>query len=380
MPLNTNNVAHLACVRPQSNEDYKRDDEIDLIELCKIIYKRKSLILIIAAFFTMMSVIYSLAVAPVYKADTFFFPPALSDIQALNIAWFQDVEKNSDKRSDKIDIETVYNVFNRNLNSRSLQRSFFDSNDVPQQFKMHGVVGSSDEKLFQKFSRFISVSRDKKNKDNSSLSVEWSDPVIAAQWANDFAYLAERATVNYFAMNLKSAVDNRVRDIEYEIASKRKIAQQRREDKIAVLEEAASIAKSLDIHKGASIYENSQKEGAIGKQNQLLTSESLYYRGDKALLVEADVLRKRKSDDAFILDLRDLQEELDRLHSININQKELRAATVDQSAYPPEQHIKPKRTLIVVLGAILGLMVGVLIAFLVNAVHSYRANEAAKSS
>ncbi len=380
MPQNTKNVAHLTCVRPQSNDVHGHEDEIDLIEIFKIIYKRKVLVFIVAAFFAMISIIYSLAVSPVYKAEAFFFPPALSDMQALNVLRSQDAEKKDIDRSGNLNVEKVYDVFNRNLSSRSLRRSFFENSAVIEQVKGRGFADSSDEKLFQKFSKAISVNRDKKNKDNSSLSVEWGDPVIAAQWANDFSSLAQKATVNYFAMNLKSAVENRIQDIEYEIASKRKIAQQRREDRIAILEEAASIAKSLDIQKGGPTFDKSINAIGSEKKAQLLTSDHLYYRGDKALLVEADVLRKRKSDDAFILDLRDLQEELDRLHSISINQSELRAATVDQPAYPPEQHIKPKRTLIVILGTFLGLIVGVLVAFLLNAIHSYRASEAAKNA
>lgn len=370
MPLNTKDESQLVGVRHQVNEEYKRDDEIDLIELCKILFKRKFLIFAIAAFFVMLSVIYSLAVSPVYKAEAFFFPPALSDVQALNVAWFNGLEK--------VEIGTVYDVFNRNLKSRSLQRNFFENNGVSQQFKVQGVAGNSDEELFQEFSKVISVGRDKKNKDNSSLAIEWGDPVIAAQWANDFASIAERETVKYFYTNLKNAVETRVRDIEYTIASKRKIAQQRREDRIAVLEEATSIAKLLNKN------EESERVGVIRSissqpdYKQEMIVGNLYDRGSKALLVEADILRKRKGDDAFIPGLRNLQEELDRLHSININQKELKAATVDQSAYPPEQRIKPKRTLIVILGALLGLMVGVLVAFLVNAFHSYRVNEAAE--
>lgn len=370
MPLNTNNVAHLACVRPQANEEHRYEDEIDLIELCKIMFKCKFLILIIAAFFTMMSIIYSLAVSPVYKAEAFFFPPAFSDIQTLNVAWFGGLEK--------VDIETVYAVFNRNLKSKLLQRRFFENNDVRQQFKVQGVAGNSDEKLFQKFSKIISVNRDKKNKDNSSLSIEWGDPIIAAQWVNGFASLAERETAKYFYLNLKNAVENRVRDTEYTIASKRKIAQQRREDRIATLEESASIAKLLNKNEETKRIGVIRSISSKPDSEQEMTIGNLYDRGSKALLVEADILRKRKSDDAFIPGLRNLQEELDRLHSININQKELRAATVDQSAYPPEQRIKPKRTLIVILGALLGLMVGVFVAFLVNAIHSYRSSETAK--
>ncbi len=377
MPQNTNSTVNYVCARSNSNEDSKRNDT-DLIEICKIMYRHKSYILILAAFFMVMSVIYSFVMPPVYKAEVFFFPPALSDVQMLDGAWFEGIKRKDDEKTERID-DVVYEVFNRNLNSKSLRRSFFEENNIAEQIRSQTYAGYSDEKILQEFSNIILAKRNKKNKDNSSLSVEWRDPVVAAEWANGFSSLAERETANYFAMNVKKVVGSQIRDIEYEIASKRKFAQQRREDKIAVLEEAASIAKSLDIHKESSNYENLKTEDSTGKQNQLSTSNSLYYKGYKALLVEADILRKRKSDDAFIDDLRDLQEQLDRLRSISINKDELRTVKVDQRAYPPEHRIKPKRKIIVIFGTLLGLLVGVLAALLINTIQFYRNSEAEKT-
>ncbi len=51
--------------------------------------------------------------------------------------------------------------------------------------------------------------------------------------------------------------------------------------------------------------------------------------------------------------------------------------TVDQAAYPPSSRIKPKRTLIVTLGAVLGLMLGVFTAFFMNFLESHRKEESA---
>jgi len=52
--------------------------------------------------------------------------------------------------------------------------------------------------------------------------------------------------------------------------------------------------------------------------------------------------------------------------SIQIDEKTLRAATVDRKAYPPDRRIKPKRWLIMILGVVFGLMLGIFAAFFRN--------------
>lgn len=106
-------------------------------------------------------------------------------------------------------------------------------------------------------------------------------------------------------------------------------------------------------------------------------STPLYHRGTRALQAEIAVLQNRKSDDAFISGLRDLQEELSRLRSIRIEEADINTMTVDQAAYPPTSRIKPKRKQIVVLGAVLGLMLGIFAAFFISFLENQRKEDEA---
>jgi len=82
------------------------------------------------------------------------------------------------------------------------------------------------------------------------------------------------------------------------------------------------------------------------------------------------VLKSRKNDDAFIPKLRPLQERLIVLDGIqmNLNKDKVFAARVDQKAVVPNKPIKPKKSLIIILSLLLGLMLGVLVAFVRNAI------------
>jgi len=105
------------------------------------------------------------------------------------------------------------------------------------------------------------------------------------------------------------------------------------------------------------------------QNNQLNISTSttpLYYRGYKALNAEIITLNNRKSDDPFNSGLRDLQEKLALLTSIEIEEEGIHSVTVDQAAYPPKNRIKPNRRLIVSLGTVVGLFLGIFLVFFVS--------------
>ena len=105
------------------------------------------------------------------------------------------------------------------------------------------------------------------------------------------------------------------------------------------------------------------------QNNQLNISTSttpLYYRGNKALNAEITTLKNRKSDDPFIVGLRDLQEKLTLLTSIEIEVEGMHSVTVDQAAYPPKNRIKPNRRLIVSLSTVVGLFFGICLVFFVS--------------
>jgi len=105
------------------------------------------------------------------------------------------------------------------------------------------------------------------------------------------------------------------------------------------------------------------------QNNQLNISKSstpLHYSGYRALNAEITTLKERKSDDPFIVGLRDLQEQLALLRSIKIEEEGMHSVTVDQVAYPPKNRIKPNRRLIVSLGTVVGLFLGIFLVFFVS--------------
>ena len=98
----------------------------------------------------------------------------------------------------------------------------------------------------------------------------------------------------------------------------------------------------------------------------------LYYLGYEALMTEIGILRNRKSDDAFIHGLRDLQEQLALLNAVNIEEENMSSVHIDEIAYPPKSPIKPNRRLIVTIGILAGMFSGILLIFFIEFIKTQR--------
>lgn len=195
--------------------------------------------------------------------------------------------------------------------------------------------------------------------------------------------------------------------LEDQITTLRVSAKTKRFDQITALTEAAKIAESIGLIEKSALLENSIVN--TNERNAFYTEintqpQPLYLRGSKALRSEIKELTERTSDDPFIPGLRDLQDkvellktnrqvealkartsndpfievlrdkesELAILEAFNINPNQVSVATLDQAAYPPDKRESPKRLLIVVLGALCGLLLGIIAAFMVNFWQSMR--------
>ena len=93
---------------------------------------------------------------------------------------------------------------------------------------------------------------------------------------------------------------------------------------------------------------------------------SLYYRSPKSLKAEIKQLQNRKSNDPFIDELREKQNELQRLELLQINTETATTLQIDQIPLIPHKRIEPRRSLIVALGFALGLILGIFIVFIRN--------------
>lgn len=335
---------------------HTRDDEIDLVELAKALWTQKLIIIAVTISGAALALAYALLSSPVYEAKATVLPPLLSDIAAYNAGRTESSENQSQLKPFTTD--EVYAVFTRNLRSLSLRRDFFESIYIPSLPEAAQAVPR--DQLWSKFNEILLIKApDKQRPELIEVAVQQSEPDQAAAWANGLISRAAEASERDMQLNVSSELETRIRSVERRIASLRSTAQQRREDRIAILREALVVARAVGME---SPQVTAGRTSSNDELSEFIDGSLTYMRGAKAIEAEMKVLEDRKSDDPFIPELRSSQEQLSFLKTIDVQPENVSVFRLDSAAEVPETPIKPKKTLIVALGVVLGGMLGVFIA------------------
>lgn len=197
--------------------------------------------------------------------------------------------------------------------------------------------------------------------------------------------------------------------LEDELEAIRFTLKQQRENKITKLDEAIGIAQSLGIKKPttpSSFNENAKQSfsGNVIKTEVNNQEIPLYFLGTDALKAEKDILlarenddfvsgriveikkelkllennrqiqilKQRENDDLFLAELSKLLEKIHRLENLNIDFNKLNLVKIDQLALDSNNKIKPKKSLIVAVGFVLGGLLGIFAALIKSAVRKRR--------
>ncbi|WP_236468726.1 chain-length determining protein, partial [Pseudomonas sp. PA-3-10C] len=172
----------------------------------------------------------------------------------------------------------------------------------------------------------------------------------------------------------------------------------RRTNRVAQLDEAIGIARSLGIKKPAtpSSLGETDRGGASSVMRTEINNQQipLYFMGVDALMAEKTALMRRKSDDftevriaqivkelqllevnrkievlnarekedLFLSDVEPLRAEEARLRNLNLDISRIKLVTVDRLALEPLAPVKPRKLLLIALGLLLGVLVGVAFA------------------
>lgn len=329
------------------------DDEISLVELWCLIRKNMGLILgfVVAAW--IFAGIWLLLVSPVYKSSARLLPS-----QAY---MFSEISLHDDARH--YTPAEVLQSYIRNFQSVSIKQRFFNDKQLVTYF---GDVTSSDlavKKIFsERFLEPMSItSSDAESKPGSATaSYQLDDATRSAQWLNQYIDFVEQVTREEMFDEIGKRLDAKKKLLRDEIELKKLVGKQRRQDQIARLEEALIVARQLGIKSTASSQTGNM---ATVEVNTHLTP--LYRRGEEALKAELVVLKARKSDDPFILELRGLEEELGKLEIFNLDEKSnFRTIQVDQYAEIPQNAENKSFLLFVMLSTVIGAILGIVAVFM----------------
>ncbi|MDX8398697.1 MAG: Wzz/FepE/Etk N-terminal domain-containing protein [Gallionellaceae bacterium] len=313
-------------------------DDINLLEMWGALARRKSLIAIIAAVATGIGLLYALLATPVYQTTTILAPPSAMDIAELQPFGAPPIEPDA-----------IFKRFIKHLDSKSIRRDYF---------LHHGVVDTlaPDAKTDQELRVAANSFYNSLSYRDGTLTLTGTDPKLITDWLNDFVHLANQRTLEDEVAYYNSLLQHKITSVKHDIDGKLKMAKQVRKDRIAIIEEALSIAENLGTSKGMD-----------GKASGFSQNPPLYMLGAKALKAQREVLQQRKDDTPFIPGLRELQSQMLLFAGNAITPDNIHVMHIEEVALPPKYRFKPKRKLIVLASLLAGIVLGVLAVFVIEA-------------
>lgn len=397
-------------------------DEIDLFNILRVLWQRKLLIFSIGALCAALGVVYALLVTPVYEVSTVLRPAALNDFDLLNRSKIYNLPP-----------EKALRRVGAALDSYDVRWNFFRSQ--PELVEAYSSVGQTSEQAFSNFNNSLKVVQPDPKKANPlssfiGVDMRYEEGVDGAAVLNDFVTYAVARERTQLAQDLQVIIRNRLLEIdaqlksavsEYDAKKDSRIAKlvenddikraelqdelkalrvqlkMQREARLAQLDEAITIARSLGIKRPST--PSAMADGSLGSSSVIRTEVNnqqipLYFLGSDALEAERSTLRKRRSDDftsprvseirkalmllesnrkveilktrknenLFLEGIESLRVERMRLQGINTDMAQLSLVNIDQQAVAPNRPIKPRKILIVAFALVAGLLLGVVVA------------------
>ncbi|MFJ3076105.1 Wzz/FepE/Etk N-terminal domain-containing protein [Pseudomonas sp. NPDC087029] len=396
-------------------------DEVDLLALLQVIWRKKAQIATVAVASGLVAAAYAFLVTPEYEVSTLLRTAAINDLDALNRT-----------KIYKLPPEQALNRLGASLDSYDTRLGYFRTNEELQAAYLES--GRTQEQAFEDFNRnALKVVQPDPKKTNllaKFIGVDMRYPagVDGKAVLNGLVQYAVQREREQISQDLKVIIDNRVKEldgqlavvrVDYEANKQSRIAvlreddvlkraqlndelralrvqlKQRRDDRIALLNEAISIARTLGLKKPSTPSSMGMSEADSGA-NVIRTEINnqqipLYFMGTDALEAEKQALRNRSSDDfvsprvseirkellmleqnrkiqaleqrkndeLFLKNIEGLRAERARLLSIDTDMSDLRLVVVDRAAVEPLRAVFPKKSLVIAMGLAIGVLIGV---------------------
>ncbi|MBK5400139.1 chain-length determining protein [Pseudomonas sp. TH39(2020)] len=400
--------------------------DVDLRTILGIIGQQRKFIAAVTALVVLAALVYCFLAPAQYQVSSVLRPAAINELDALNRSEIYKLPPN----------EALSKV-GASLESYETRLGFFRANQSL--FQRFERTGHSLEQSFEEFNRnSISLKLPDPKKAgplSSYIALELKYPagvdgVAILNGFVDYAIAVEREEV---AADLKVIVKNRLNELKGKIDSARsnyetektaKIAslleadglkraqlqdelkglrqqlKTERNDRMAQLSEAISIADSLGIKKPTtpSALADGERTGSASVMRTEVNNQQipLYFMGVEALEAErkalqhrtsddftvtrvaqiakelmllqenrqVEILSQRKNEDIFLNNVQPLRAEMARLSNLNIDISRIKLVTVDRQALAPIAPVEPRKGVIIVLSILLGFALGLILSFI----------------
>ena len=341
---------------------HQENDEIDLVELFRTLWKQKAKIALITAVTTLAAGIYAFTAEEVWTSTAVFVAPKMSDMgEFYQLA--QTLERNAPTTSttngEQVKIEdakqlqfsklqkNIFTEFKDTLNSVDERRSFIVGTD----FYKGKIKGKSAQE--QKIILKDIVGKDIKYTPADDTKNTFNSISLSAGSAKESQLLLQ----NYILFVNERVIKNNSAELDFLLNKFR----QDLAEEAKLLQVSAENMKLIQIRKVSDALAQAREMNMIESSTNLpaeISDSTMYLLGTKALSAKLSSLKASES----ILTKRyfDVQQQLAELNKIKVEAVTGQVFGFIDMPDEPVTKDKPKIAIILALGIILGLMMGCL--------------------
>ncbi|MUK39535.1 LPS chain length-determining protein [Aliivibrio fischeri] len=340
-----------------------QDDEIDLKELFLTLWQGKITIVLCILVFSISAVAYALTAAEWWSSKAKVMAAQVQDFSEYQeqVKQFQsifDIYQEdgtvlvSDSLTPLMDSELLFQQFINAYNSSNNKRIFLDGSAEFQALKaLRNSKKEGTEQAFYSewFKKINAVAINKKSEASPyTLSFQTTTKESSYRLLDKYIYLVSSVVFNDALNNLQAMVDGK----RNELRQQKAVLEAQAKNRLSVEIERAQYA--LAIAKAAKVNKPIQNMGS----NELFA----IHIGAYALDAKISALKSIKNLTVIEPKLQQIDAKLDMLNSMKIDRNiKFQTFRYLENIEQPITRDKPKRALIVVLGALLGGMLGVAI-------------------
>lgn len=343
---------------------YPANDEIDLKELFAALWLGKWLIIMTTLLFSVAAIGYALNAQEWWSAKATVSQPQLQGIASYQQAvkryqpLFDVYQEDgtiivSNTLDSLIDPKLIFQHFIQTFNANGTKRRFMQTNPTFLTLQKQMQDQTNDPEVMQKlyeewFERIQASAVDKKANDIFTLSFQSVDKASSLTLLNDYIQFVNQTLNQQLNANLISILMAKYGELAQQEKNLLQQAQLRLHVELERTQYALTIAEAADIK---------QPVQNLGEQELFAINI-----GSRALKAKVDALKSIKDLSVFEPRLAILQSKLSQFDLETLSAEAKWSVNGFYYLDQPEQPLtryKPKRALIVVLGALLGGMLGV---------------------
>lgn len=310
----------------QSSSNINHNGEIDLKELLSLLWRNKPTIITSVVIFVILGIIYIFTAKEKWTSETIITQPTIGQLanydQALSVLYtnnplekprLEDVQRN------------IFNYYNTSISA--LAESLGKRKD--------GVK--------------LNVTQYNKNTE-LPIILSFTDNTAAESQKKLTHYMnvVNQKTVNFYIKDINSAIKEKKNELKNSLQSQISVAEQKKNNHLALLEQALKIAKASNITTPKL------------QQSETLPDDTLFLVGSDALqsmIDNAKTMPLALDRNYYIT-----QRALYAIENFKLSLSSLQVYSVVEDPTIPEQRDWPKNTVVLLISIIIGLLVGVIIS------------------